>query len=40
MKAGKSEGDGIAVIVSDVDGSFVVAKGFGMDGRVEYCNVR
>ena len=40
VKAGKSEGDGIAVIVSDVDGSFVVAKGFGMDGRVEYCNVR
>jgi hypothetical protein len=28
MKAGKAKGDGVAVIVSDVDGSLVVTKGF------------
>jgi hypothetical protein len=29
VKAGKVKGDSIAVIVSDIDGSIVVAKGFG-----------
>jgi len=32
VKAGKVEGNGIAVIVSDVNGSLVVAKGFDLDG--------
>ena len=35
MKAGEVEGDGIAVIVSDIDGSLVVAKGFGVGGGIK-----
>ena len=35
MKAGKVKGDGIAVIVSQVDGSFIFATGFGVGGRGE-----